>query len=160
MIQYFITIIIIIICFEIYIRYYKKFKEIKPNLEIDDGPWDKIDIDIDRNKYYIKINNFDEHKFIQWKKLPFKIDYDIDNKYLVIKTKSEETALSIDNLFICNMNNELELEYIIEKDLINISKLKAQTHKLVKIKLIELIKEGKTSRRRNDFTRYSSHKAG
>ena len=153
MIQYFITIIIIIICLEVYIRYYIKPTDIIPTdikeekKEENDNlnePWDKVDIDVDKNKYYIKVNNFDEYKFIEWKKLPIKIDYDIDNKYLIIKTKSEETALAVANLFICNMNNELDLQYIIDNDLINVSKLKAKTHKLVKTKLIELIKEGKT----------------
>ena len=143
MIQYFITIIIIIIFIEIYIRYY--IKQVTDIHDIHDihEPWDKIDIGVDKNKYYIKISNFDEYKFIEWKKLPIKIDYDINNNYLIIKTKSEDTALSIANLFISNMNNELELQSIIDNNLINISKLKAKTHKLVRIKLIELIKQGK-----------------
>ena len=139
MIQYFIIIIIIIIFIEIYIRYYIK--------TVDDcethEPWDKIDIGEEKNKYYIKISNFNENKFIEWKKLPIKIDYDIDNNYLIIKTKSEDSALSIANLFIANMNDELELQTIIDNDLINISKLKAKTHKQVRIKLIKLIKEGR-----------------
>ena len=84
--------------------------------------------------------------FIEWKLIINKnkviIDYDIDNNYLIVKTKSEEEALSIVNLFISNLNNEIELIDIIENNLINISKRKATSHKLVKIKLIELIKNG------------------
>lgn len=148
MTPYFITIIIIIVCLEIYLRYYIKsppFNKKQICGEITSTvhePWDKIDVDKDKHKYYIKINNFDENKFLEWKKLPIKIDYDVDNKYLIIKTKSEENALAIANLFISCMNNEIDFQYIVDNDMINISRLKAKTYKMVKKKLIELIKEG------------------
>jgi hypothetical protein len=148
MTPYFITIIIIIVCLEIYLRYYiksiglDKKKLCSEITSIVHEPWDKIDVDKDKHKYYIKINNFDENKFLEWKKLPIKIDYDVDNKYLIIKTKSEENALAIANLFISCMNNEIDFQYIVDNDMINISRLKAKTYKLVKKKLIELIKEG------------------
>ena len=139
MIQYLIIVIITIICIEIYLRYYTNNKD-KLSDEVKVDIWDKIDNK--KNKYYIKINNLDEDKFTEWKKNIGKIDYDVMDKYLIIKTKTEDHALAIVNLFIVYLNNEIELDYIIDNDLINRSRLKATTYKMVKIKLIELIKEG------------------
>ena len=149
MIPLFITIIIVIVCLEIYLRYYineltigKKQLCNESTTKLVPEPWDKIDVDRDKNKYYIKINNFDENKYLEWKKLHIKIGYDVSNKYFIIKTKSEENALAIANLFISNMNKEIDFQYIVDNDLINISRLKAKTYKLVRLKLIESIKEG------------------
>jgi hypothetical protein len=162
MIPYFITIIIIIVCLEIYLRYYTIKTELTKKQLCDEAsdttveePWDKIDVDKDKNKYYIKINNFDQNKFEEWKKLPLKIEYDSSNKYFIIKTKSEENALAIANLFIANMNNEIDFQYIVDNDMINISRLKAKTYTLVKKKLIELIKEG--SMKSNNIEYFNSN---
>jgi hypothetical protein len=138
MISYFISIIIIIICIEIYFRYY----DINNKTTIISEPWDKIVVEKNRNKYYIKINNFNLTKYNDWKKNLIKIDYDIYNKYLIIKCKNEEYALAVANLFISNMNDKIELNYIIENDMINISYIEITNDKSSKYKLIELIKNG------------------
>ena len=145
MIQYIIFIIIIIICIELYIRYYKdisKKKDKSSKLEKSINIWNKVITINNKKKYYIKINNLDQDKFIEWKKNIGEIDYDVTNKYIIVKTKTEEDALAIVNLFIVYLNGDIELDYIIENDLINRSRMKATTYKMVRIKLIELIKEG------------------
>lgn len=168
MIPILITIIIITVFIELYLRYYDlifNYSSVSSDNNIDsidnNDIWDKVVackgkiLGDDKlhlptkqyTKYYIKIiNNNIMPVFIEWKLIINKnkviIDYDIDNNYLIVKTKSEEEALSIVNLFISNLNNEIELTDIIENNLINISKRKATSHKLVKIKIIELIKNG------------------
>jgi hypothetical protein len=139
----FIVIIIVIISIELYLRYYNKpcIKKSIPSNETSDI-WKKIVVDGNINKYYIKINNLDEDKFVDWKKNIGNIDYDVTNKLIVIKTETEAFALASINLFIVYLNGDIDLDYIIENDLINRSKTKASTYKMVKIKLIELIKEG------------------
>ena len=158
MIHILIAIIIIMVFIELYLRYYDlifnnsiidtdndidNIKDKKNDINI----WDKVVPCKKYTKYYIKINNNNVMPvFIEWKTILnnniIMIDYDVDNNYLIVKTRSEEEALSIVNLFISNLNNELELDEIIDNNLINISKRKAKAHKLVKIKLIELIKNG------------------
>ena len=142
MIQYIIFIIIIIICIELYIRYYKDTSTKSDKSIKSINIWDKVITINNKKKYYIKINNLDQDKFIEWKKNIGEIDYDVTNKYIIVKNKTEEGALAIVNLFIVYLNGDIELDYIIENDLINRSRMKATTYKMVRIKLIELIKEG------------------
>ena len=106
------------------------------------NPWCKISINKnDYTKYYIKINNFDEEIFLEWKKLIDSIDYDVNTKELILETKEEHEALALVNLIISNMNKNIELDEIIDNKLITISIRKAKSHKLVCNKLKELIIE-------------------
>jgi len=139
-------IVIIIICFDIYLRYWDDKPSINNEYNSihyikDPNPWIKIVNDDLYTKYYIKINNFNAIKFIEWNKITNKLKYDKDNNNLIIRTKTEEEALALTNLFISNMNNDIELNEIIENNLINLSKSKA-SNKLVKRKIIDFIKTG------------------
>jgi hypothetical protein len=70
------------------------------------------------------------------------IDIDIDNNFLILKAYSEEEALVVCNLIINHINNNLTINDIVSKNLINYSINKAKRFKLIGIKLTELIKEG------------------
>jgi hypothetical protein len=142
-----IIIIIIIVCTEYYFRYYKI--ETIENIELNNNttksiinyPWDKIVKKKKNTDYYIKINNINNRVLSQWQEVINNIRYDND-KYVIIKTPTEEEALSILNLFISNINNEITIQDVIDNDLINLSKKKATSYKLVKKKIIDLIKDG------------------
>ncbi len=159
-----ILIIIIILGLDLYLNYDIRFektlsekmdnKNNQDNQETEEknfdkpNPWNKIQYFTHINKYYIKINNINEHveKIMLWKSLPIiksdLIDIDIDNDYLILKTYSEEEALVICNLIINYINNNLTINDIVAKNLINYSINKAKRYKLIKTKLSELIKEG------------------
>ena len=143
-----IIIIIIIVCTEYYFRYYKI--ETIDNIELNNNtttsivnyPWDKIVKKTKYTHYYIKITNMNNRILSEWQEIINNIRY--DNKYIIIKTTTEEEALSILNLFISNINNEISIQDIIDNDMINLSKKKAISYKLVKKKLIDLIRDGLT----------------
>lgn len=142
------------------IRYEKMFSEKMENKDETESieneekifdkpnPWNKIQYYTHINKYFIQINNINEYvdKIMLWKSLPIiksdLIDVDIENNYLILKTHSEEEALVICNLIINHINNNLTINDIVSKNLINYSINKAKRYKLIKIKLAELIKEG------------------
>ena len=106
------------------------------------NPWCKVSINMnDYTKYFIKINNFDEEIFLEWKKLIDSLDYDVDSKELILETREEYEALALVNLIISNMNKDIGIEEIMENRLITISIQKAKSHKLVCNKLKELIME-------------------
>jgi hypothetical protein len=154
-----ISIVLVIIMIEIYLNYFYKenFKidiEIKQpiiNKEIiefnEPNPWNKIIINslTQKNIYHIKLNNFDGDKFIEWKNILNNIDYNVSTKELSIETKEESEALACVNLIISNMNNDININEILNKNLLKISIKKAKNHKLVSNKLIELIKENNNS---------------
>ncbi len=159
-----ILIIIIILCIDLYFTFSIRFKyenetfeqkssndndKDEDEIEFDiPNPWNKIQYFTHINKYYIKINKLENYidKIMIWKSLPIikneLIDIDIDNNYLILKTHSEEEALVICNLIINHINNNLTINDIVSKNLINYSINKAKRYKLIKTKLSELIKEG------------------
>jgi hypothetical protein len=157
-----ILIIIIILGLDLYLNYDNRYeKKLSEKMENKDetteseekifdkpDPWNKIKYYSHINKYYIKINNINEYvdKIMLWKTLPIiksdLIDVDIDNNYLILKTHSEEEALVVCNLIINYINNNLTINDIVSKNLINYSISKAKKYKLIKTKLSELIKEG------------------
>jgi hypothetical protein len=117
-------------------------EEIEEELKFDEpNPWTRINVNNNGNTYHIVIYNFDEGKFMEWKKLVKNVNYDVSKKEFSIKSSSEEKALAIVNLVISHMNNDISVNEIIENRLINKSYLKAKKFPSVKIKLIELIKE-------------------
>jgi len=71
-----------------------------------------------------------------------KIDYNISQNLLIISSETEAEALSIANLYISCINNDITIEEIINNNLIELSKKKALMNKLVVTKLIILIKIG------------------
>lgn len=156
-----ILLIIIILSLDLYFTFSIRFKnekfENEKTINEDDNnetifdepnPWNKIKYKEHVNKYYIKINNLNKYieKIMLWKTLPSiksdLIDMDIENNYLIFKTQSEEEALVVCNLIINHINNNLTINDIVSKNLINYSINKAKRHKLISIKLTELIKEG------------------
>jgi hypothetical protein len=161
-----IFIIIIILGLDLYFTYSARFEKIsneKFDNDIENGenednldeaifenpnPWNKIQYFTHVNKYYIQIEKLNDHieKIILWKSLPIiktdLIDIDIENNYLILRTHSEEEALVICNLIINHINNNLTINDIISKNLINYSINKAKRFKLIGTKLTELIKEG------------------
>jgi hypothetical protein len=112
------------------------------------NPWNKVQYYTHYNRYFIKINNLNDHveKIMLWKSLPIiksdMIDIDIDNNFLILKAYSEEEALVVCNLIINHINNNLTINDIVSKNLINYSINKAKRFKLIGIKLTELIKDG------------------
>ncbi|MBT7076635.1 MAG: hypothetical protein HN930_02835 [Pelagibacterales bacterium] len=183
-----IGIIITLICIEIYYSYfYKESVSENENMDNDDdtesenleiynglanendeviefkepNPWCKIIVGLDNTtRYFVKINNFNEDKYLEWRKLINSLDYDVETRELILETNSEEEALALTNLIISNMNDEIEIEDILDKNLIHISVAKAKSHKLVCNKLIELIKDSssidiKASRNANNQVEYS-----
>ena len=154
MISYYIIIIIIIVCTEVYFRFYGTNEQLENNNEEIYTPWIKIKHYNNYTKYYIKIKIVDEKKLEEWEKIKdLDIYYNVKNEYLIIKSDTEEKALVIANLFISNMNNEIDLDEIIDNDMINISYNKAIKYKVVKNKLIELIKNNldKLDNTENEF---------
>jgi hypothetical protein len=154
-----ILIIIIILGLDLYFTYSTRFEKKSENEKFEnDGeeevqfdnpnPWNKIQYYTHVNKYYIQIKNINEYveKIMLWKSLPIiksdLIDIDIDNNYLILKSHSDEEALVICNLIINHINNNLTINDIVSKNLINYSINKAKKFKLIGTKLTELIKEG------------------
>lgn len=121
-----------------------KFKKVNNNEIIvfnNPDPWCKVNIGDNYTKYHIYLNVFDENKFIEWKKLIGSLDYDVENKELIIETNQEYEALALINLIISNMNNSIDFNEILNNKLISISIEKAKSHSLVCNKLKELIRE-------------------
>ena len=153
-----ILIIIIILGLDLHFTYSTRFEKTsseKFNNEDEEetifenpNPWNKVQYYTHYNRYFIIINNLNDHveKIMLWKSLPIiksdMIDIDIDNNYLILKTYSEEEALVVCNLIINHINNNLTINDIVSKNLINYSINKAKRYKLIKTKLAELIKEG------------------
>jgi hypothetical protein len=106
----------------------------------DIKPWNKISqLNNDFTKYILKINNFNENKLIEWKKIIKNLNYDKNNKNISYITQHEGEALAIANLILSNLNNDIKLEEILDNNLLQISIKKAVNHKLVSSKLRELI---------------------
>ncbi len=154
-----IIIIIIILCIDFYFSFSirfgdkkatgEKFENEEDEIIFDEpNPWNKIQYFAHINKYFIKINKLNDHieKIMLWKSLPIiksdLIDIDIENNYLILKTHNEEEALVVCNLILNYINNNLTINDIVSKNLINYSINKAKRYKLIGTKLTELIKEG------------------
>lgn len=178
------TIIIVLLMLEIIFYYYnknetfkneqieKKHKEKKKtklvnekftsfkNEEIEEynediRPWNKVvKVDDEYSKYFIKINNFNENKFLEWKELIKYLDYDVMTKNIIYKTKYEAEALAVINLIISNMNNDIEINDILNNNLLEISIRKAMSLKLVCTKLRDLIESSNKSKNNSDSFDY------
>jgi hypothetical protein len=148
-----IFLIIIILLTEIYFNYCvelevesSKFtntelEKVKEIIIVNKEPWDKIKESKDINSYYINIKDFDEVKYMEWKELIPDIEYDINSKLLKIKSKDEERAISIVNLMISNMKEDIEMDEILSNDLINKSIRKSRKYNVIFKKLLTLVIE-------------------
>lgn len=138
------VIISIIVIIELYLYFCYNKDSFKNNQKINSSDiWSRVEYDkeIDYNKYHVIIHDFDENKFKQWQDIMPELEYDLNTKEIMIISKDEKRAIAILNLIISNMQNNINLDDIIDRDLINKSILKARKFNLVETKLIELIKE-------------------
>lgn len=122
---------------------YFNFNDNYDNQEIinfeNPNPWDKIIINDINKKFFLKIYNYDEEKFIKWKTLIKNLDYDINTKELIIQ-EPENVSLAITHLILSNFNNEIKFEEIINHNLIDISIEKTNIKNVTK-RLKSLIKK-------------------
>jgi hypothetical protein len=113
--------------------------------QLNPDPWVKIEELEHINKYYIYIKKINKHldKILIWKQLPSirndLIDVDLNNNYLILKTQNEEEALVICNLILSYINNDISINDVLSRNLINSSITKAKKYNLVNSKLTELI---------------------
>lgn len=151
--KFLIFIIIIIILIELYIHFCvnlevdsntftnSELEKVKEIIIVNKEPWVKIKKKGNINNYYINIINFDEVKFLEWKDLIPDLEYDITDKVLKIPSKDEERAMSIANLLISNMKNDIDMSEIIKNDLINKSIKKSRKFNVVFTKIKNLVIE-------------------
>lgn len=163
MIYIYVIIIIIILAIDIYFKFTDKsdtmanVNEDKNMIKFDDpNPWTQIYVGNNINKYYLKINNIEKYKekiiIDMWEEIPF-IRKDLiinDENMLIFNTTNEKEALVVANILLSYILDDLTLNNIIEKDLINTSLQKAQRYELVVNKLRELIKENLYKINRDD----------
>jgi hypothetical protein len=112
-------------------------------------------------RFFIKVNIPSLNDYQAWKQIIPNLDFDSRSGELIIPSKNEESALAICNLIVSTFQGQLTIENILEKNLIEISVMKAQQYELVKNKLREQIIEAisgkpnkflnKTDNKPNDF---------
>ena len=106
------------------------------------NPWSKVII---RNgtefpyNYYIPVTIPSLNTFQNWKNIIPNLDFNPQSGELIVPSKDEGSALALTNLIIANLHNQLTIDEIIDKQLIQISVAKAQAHELVRNKLREQI---------------------
>jgi hypothetical protein len=106
------------------------------------NPWSKLVIQNGTEfpfNYYIPVNIPSLNDFQNWKNLVPNLDFNPNSGELIIPSKDEGSALALANLIIANLFNQITINEIVEKQLIQISVAKAQAHELVRIKLREQI---------------------
>ena len=112
-------------------------------------------------RFYIKVHVPSLNDYQAWKQIIPNLDFDSRSGELIIPSKNEESALAICNLIVSTFQGQLTIENILEKNLIEISVMKAQQYDIVKNKLREQIIEAisgkpnkflnKTDNKSNDF---------
>ena len=106
------------------------------------NPWSKVII---RNgtefpyNYYIPVTIPSLNDFQNWKNIVPNLDFNPQSGELIVPSKDEGSALALTNLIIANLHDQLTIDEIINKQLIQISVAKAQAHELVRNKLREQI---------------------
>jgi len=105
-------------------------------------PWSKVIIkngtDFPLN-YYIPVTIPSLNDFQHWKELVPNLDFNPKSGELIIPSKDEGSALALANLIIANLHDQISINEIVDKQLIQISVAKAQAHELVRTKLREQI---------------------
>jgi len=112
-------------------------------------------------RFFIKVHIPSLNDYQAWKQIIPNLDFDSRSGELIIPSKNEESALAICNLIVSTFQGQLTIENILEKNLIQISVMKAQQYEIVKNKLREQIIEAisgktnkflnKTDNKSNDF---------
>lgn len=89
--------------------------------------------------YHIKVAIPSLNDLQNWKKIIPNLNFNPQTGELIIPSKDEGSALAVANLIIANLNNLISMSDIINKQLLQISIAKAQSHELVRNKLKEQI---------------------
>ena len=107
-------------------------------------PWSQIIYVYDQEfpfRFFMKIHIPSLNDYQSWKQIISNLDFDSKTGELIIPSKNEESALAIANLIVSNFQGQLTIENILQKNLIQISVIKAQQYEVVKNKLREQIIE-------------------
>lgn len=105
-------------------------------------PWSQIVYVYEQQypfRFFIKLHVPSLNDYQAWKQIVPNLDFDSRSGELIIPSKNEESALAICNLIVSTFQGQLTIENILEKNLIQISVMKAQQYELVKNKLREQI---------------------
>jgi hypothetical protein len=106
------------------------------------NPWSKLVIKNGTEfplNYYIPTTIPSLNDFQNWKDMIPNLDFNPRTGELIIPSKDEGSALALANLIIANLNDQISINEIVEKQLIQISVAKAQAHEIVRNKLREQI---------------------
>jgi hypothetical protein len=93
-------------------------------------PWSKIISDSSKEyslHFHSKIEIPSLNAFESWKTIIPNLEFNPTTKELIIPSKDEPSALAILNLIIMNFNNEISIEDILNKQLIQISITQSQS---------------------------------
>ena len=105
-------------------------------------PWTRVDIvngDEFPFRYYIKIKISSLNEYQNWKQLVPNLDFNANTGELIIPSKDEGSALALANLIIAQLQDQISLQDIINKNLLQISVAKAQAHEVIRTKLRDQI---------------------
>jgi hypothetical protein len=108
------------------------------------NPWNKITLnetDEYPYKFNIKLKIPSLNDYDAWKQVVPNLEFEPRGGNLIIPSKDEASALALANLISSNFGGHLTLQDILEKNLIQISIAKAQSHEIVQHKLREQIME-------------------
>ncbi len=108
------------------------------------NPWTKIVLNKGDDfpyKFFIKIKVPSLQDYQNWKQIIPNIEFLPMTGNMMIPSKDEASALAVANLMIINFSGQLSLEDILEKNLIQISITKAQSHEVVQVKFRDQIME-------------------
>jgi hypothetical protein len=108
-----------------------------------DNIWSRIIVDKSSDYpylYHIKVAIPSLNDLQNWIKIIPNLNFSPHTGELIIPSKDEGSALAVANLIIANLNNNISMSDIINKQLLQISIAKAQSHDLVRTKLKEQIK--------------------
>ncbi len=111
--------------FENFINKPPEIKELPPTF-----PWSKIISDESKEYsllFHSKIVIPSLNAFESWKNIIPNLEFNPTTKELIIPSKDEPSALAILNLIIMNFNNEISIEDILNKQLIQISITQSQS---------------------------------
>jgi hypothetical protein len=92
-------------------------------------------------KFFIKVKIPSLNDYQTWKQIIPNLEFEARTGELIIPSKNEASALAIANLIISTFQGQLKVETILEKNLIQVSVMKAQQYELVRNKLREQIIE-------------------
>ena len=102
------------------------------------NPWSRLDVNYDDEfpfKYYIKINFTSLNDYQNWKQLVPNLDFSPKSGELIIPSKNEGSALALVYLLLAQIHDQMSLQDIINKQLIQISVSKAQDNDKIRKKL-------------------------